>query len=1232
MHLLSARAASSDVGEDAVDLAQSPADLVILSAAESELAGLAAAHARREGKPRPTLRLANLLQLQHPLAVDLYIEKTLGAARLIVVRLLGGRSYWSYGIEQVRRLALEHGIGLACLPGDDRPDPELARLSTVPKDLLHRLHGYFLHGGIANLEAALETLGGTLGLPADPRPPRPLPKAGLHREPRGDGRPIAALVFYRALVQSGDLALIEALIEALDAAGLDCLALHVAGLKDPEVQAVVEAALARHAVAIVLNLTGFAVTTPGASTSRTPFTATGRPVLQLVASGGSEPAWAAGTSGLAPRDLAMSVALPEIDGRLLTRAVSFKGDPVTDAATEITLTRYRPVIDRVAFVARLARAWVDLATTPVAERRLALLLANYPDRDGRLANGVGLDTPASAVAVLEALAGAGYVIENAPADAAALMAMLQAGPTNTLANRAERISTIALPVATYRPFLEAIPETARTALEARWGPPEADPHVVDGAFQLSLHRLGNIVVGIQPARGYHIDPAATYHSPDLVPPHGYLACYWWLRHVFGARAVVHLGKHGNLEWLPGKALALSEACWPEIALGPMPHLYPFIVNDPGEGSQAKRRAQAVIIDHLTPPLTRAENHGELLALEALVDEYATARELDPRRLAPLRRQIMELSARLGLDRDLGLDPEDEGSLSTLDNHLCELKELQIRDGLHILGTAPTGAPRTDLLVALTRLKRGHGEGADASLITALASDLGIGPDPMTAEPVDPAGAVPPLLGRCRHMGDVRAALEGLARSLVAGERAPDPAWKRTGAVLGFIQGELASRLDEGAAAEIASLLAGLDGRFVEPGPSGAPTRGRLDVLPTGRNFYSIDTRAVPTPTAWTLGWRSAETLVEQHRQEHGDWPRRIALSAWGTANMRTGGDDIAQALAFLGCRPIWEPASGRVTGVEVLPLEVLGRPRIDVTLRVSGFFRDAFPEQMALFDDAARAVAEADEPAAMNPLASAFRRDRDLLVAEGVGMAKARRQASYRLFGSKPGAYGAGLQALIDTGGWREESDLAEAYLAWSSWAYGRGVAGEAAGGALRSRLEAVEVVLHNQDNREHDILDSDDYYQFQGGLTAAVRHVAGRQPIVLHADHANPERPRIRGLKEEIGRVVRGRATNPKWLRGVMRHGYKGAFEIAATVDYLFAYAATTRLVENHHFEALFDAYLGDEVVRGFMAKANPAALQETADRFAEAVERGLWHPRRNSAQALIEGLRTAPPVAAAG
>ena len=422
--------------------------------------------------------------------------------------------------------------------------------------------------------------------------------------------------------------------------------------------------------------------------------------------------------------------------------------------------------------------------------------------------------------------------------------------------------------------------------------------------------------------------------------------------------------------------------------------------------------------------------------------------------------------------------------------------------------------------------------------------------------------------------------------------------------------------------EIAGLLTGLDGRFVAPGPSGAPTRGRPDVLPTGRNFYSVDTRTVPTPAAWTLGWKSASLLIETYRQDHGSWPRAMAVSAWGTSNMRTGGDDIAQGLALMGVRPTWDAASRRVTGFEVLPADVLGRPRVDVTLRVSGFFRDAFPALIDLFDSASRAVAALDESDAVNPAVANRRAEIEALVADGVAEAEAERRAGFRVFGSKPGAYGAGLQALIDEKGWSDDGDLARAYVAWGGYAYGGGVGGETAHGAFETRLRGTDAVIHNQDNREHDLLDSDDYYQFEGGMTAAVRVLSGAQPTVYHNDHSRPETPRIRTLEDEIGRIVRARVVNPKWIAGVMRHGYKGAFEMAATVDYLFAFAATAKCVRDHHFDAVFDAYLNDDEVRAFLEQNNPAALAEMAARLKEAQDRGLWRPRRNDTRDLLDGL----------
>ena len=981
---------------------------------------------------------------------------------------------------------------------------------------------------------------------------------------------------------------------------------------------------------VVLNATGFAVSSL-AERRGSPLDVADRAVLQLVLAGGSISAWQAGTRGLSPRDLAMNVALPEVDGRIFSRAVGFKTAKKFDERTETNLVGFEPAADRIGFVAALAAAWARLARTPAASRRIAIVLANYPNRDGRIANGVGLDTPASTVHLLQALRDAGYRIESLPGGGAALIAALLAGVTNDLAARAGREVRVRLPVDDYLRFFERLPEAVRTTILQRWGAPEDDPHVADGAFGLALLPLGNVVVGIQPARGYNVDPSASYHDPDLPPPHAYLAFYAWLREEFRAHAVLHMGKHGNLEWLPGKALALSEECFPEAALGPLPHIYPFIVNDPGEGSQAKRRAAAVIVDHLTPPLTRAESYGPLAELEGLVDEYYEAAGVDPRRIAWLRDQILTLSQSLGLDRDIGIRSDDsaDDALARLDNHLCELKELQIRDGLHVFGQAPAGEQLTDLLAALVRGPRKAGEGGDASLLRALARDLDLAFDPLDCPMAEPwSGPRPAALLEVsaqpwRSHGDTLERLELLGRALIAGGRPAEPGWIATRAVLDEIETTVRPALVGSGDAEIRGVLAALDGRFVEPGPSGAPTRGRLDVLPTGRNFFSVDSRAVPTAAAWHLGWKSAALLVERFLQEHGDWPRTVALSAWGTANMRTGGDDIAQALALIGARPVWDAASHRVTGIEILPADLLDRPRVDVTLRVSGFFRDAFPAQIELFDHAVREVAAQDEPEEVNPIAARVRSDAAALQAGGVDEESALRRASYRVFGSKPGAYGAGLQALIDERGWESDADLARAYLAWGGYAYGAKAEGVAEHGLFERRLRAVELVLHNQDNREHDILDSDDYYQFEGGLAAAVRTLSGEQPAIFHNDHSRPETPRINTLKEEIGRIVRARAANPKWLAGVMRHGYKGAFEIAATVDYLFAFAATAKVVEHHHFDALYDAYLADARVCGFIAEANPAALREIAERFSEAIERGLWRPASNSAHRRLEELR---------
>jgi cobaltochelatase CobN len=1239
MHLLLAQKGTISDGDEAIDLGQSPGDILFLSAADTELSAIASAY--RAAPLGRTLRAASLLSLKHPMSVDTYVARTARHARLIIVRALGGASYFQYVLEALHATAITYRTAIAVLPGYDKADPALDAYSTVPAEDRAAMLAYFNEGGAENMERFLGYAGSLIDGGERPPAATPLVRAGIWSRDGGvidagtfaadvdPARPMVALCFYRALVQSGETRPVEALVSALEDEGMQVLPLFVASLKDAVSVATVQAVLARFTPDVVLNATSFAVSAPGKAHKGTVLDAGGAPVLQVIFSASTQGVWEASAQGLMARDLAMNVALPEVDGRILSRAVSFKAAAVYDEALETNIVGSAPLPDRVAFVAKLAANWARLHHTPPAARNVAIVLANYPNRDGRLGNGVGLDTPAGTVEVLRAMAAAGYCVADLPADGDALIRHLMDGPTN--AARDGREIREVLSFRDYKAFFSTLPVQIQDEVTARWGAPQDDPYADGDRFALPLARFGGVLIGIQPARGYNIDPKETYHAPDLVPPHGYLAFYAFLRQTFQAHAVIHMGKHGNLEWLPGKALALSERCYPEAVFGALPHLYPFIVNDPGEGTQAKRRTAAVIIDHLTPPLTRAETYGPLRDLEGLVDEYYDAAGGDPRRLALLSRQILHLVRDIGLDADAGIGESDgeDTALEKLDAYLCDLKEMQIRDGLHIFGVSPEGRLLTDLTLALARVPRGTGEGGDASLQRAIALDCGLvnGAAGKAFDPLDCAPATawtghrPAVLAEVtsdpwRSEGDTVERIELLATRLVSGEASCPADWAATSTVLNEVETRLKPSLVACGPAEIAAILTGLDGRFVAPGPSGAPTRGRPDVLPTGRNFYSVDSRAVPTPAAYELGKASADLLIRRYLQDHGDWPNALGITAWGTSNMRTGGDDIAQALALIGAKPLWDPMSRRVTGYEIVPPALLGRPRVDVTLRVSGFFRDAFPEQIALFDSAVRAIGALDEDDDENAIAARIRRETAELRQTGLSAAAAERQASYRVFGAKPGAYGAGLQALMDEKGGADRAELADAYLTWGGYAYGAHAEGLAGRDLLEKRLETVQAVVQNQDNREHDLLDSDDYYQFEGGMSAAIEHLSGTRPMIYHNDHSRPEKPVIRSLEEEIGRVVRGRAVNPKWIAGMMRHGYKGAFEMAATVDYLFAFAATTGAVRSHHFEAIYQAYVLDEAVCAFLEDANMPAFRDLTARLADAIDRGYWEPRSNSAR----------------
>jgi cobaltochelatase CobN len=1095
----------------------------------------------------------------------------LDGVEAVLVRLLGGRRAWQEPFDELGRRCQARGIPLLAFGGEAAPDAELTALSTVPSATVAQAFEYLVHGGLANTEHLLRFVADTVlmhGFGFDP--PAEVPATGVWRHPAAGRGPLVAVVFYRAHLIAGNTGFVDDLCRAIEERGARAMAVWCYSLRpdgDGHVAALDLLAGHRPQAVITTVLASGSAGTDGADWDASALAGLGVPVVQATAATSPSATWLASSAGLSPLDVAMSVAIPEFDGRIIGGAFSFKEEVDDGDTLGAAVTAYRTVADRVGRVAGLAVRLARLRRVPPGERRVAIVLSAYPTKRSRVGNAVALDTPASVIELLGALRDAGYRVDRIPAGGDALMAEL----IDTFSYERETLTSAQLerapgrwPAAAYRRWFAGLPATLRAGVEETWGPPPGTIYTDPAGDELVFAGLdlGHVLVAVQPPRGFGDNPIAVYHSPDLPPTHHYLAFYRWLDEGWGADAVVHAGKHGTLEWLPGKGVGLSAGCAPDAALGDLPLVYPFVVNDPGEGTQAKRRAHAVIVDHLLPPLTRAETYDDIARLEGLLDTYARVASLDPSKLPAIRHQVWQLLVDAELHRDLGLERPPDGDqfddlVLHVDGYLCELKDAQIRGGLHTLGRPPEADAELDMVLALTRLAQGR----VPSLRAAVASELGIELDATRRLEVDAVEA------ECRRRLAALQAEGWPGGGAAGGVGGPTLAW-----VCDRLVPDLRRTPDE-----ISNVLAALDGRFVPSGPSGAPSRGMAHVLPTGRNFYSVDPKALPSPLAWDVGRQLADALLERHLAEEGRYPESVGLVVWGTAAMRTGGDDVAEALALLGVRPVWAEESGRVTGVELIALEELGRPRVDVVLRISGFFRDAFPGLIGLLDDA---VALAGFAADGDP----------------------------RIFGAKPGAYGSGILPLLESRDWRSDEDLAAVYLAWGGYSYGRGGMGVAAPDAMRRRLAAVEVAAKNQDNREHDIFDSDDYLQDHGGMVATIRALTGRQPKAWFGDSADPARPRVRSLAEEAARVVRTRVLNPKWIGAMQRHGYKGAFELAATVDYLYGYDATAHVVEDWMYERVTAAYVGDPEVRKFLEESNPWALRAMAERLMEAVERGLW------------------------
>jgi cobaltochelatase CobN len=1151
----------------------------------------------------------------------------LADAEIVVVRVLGGRRYWEDGIDTV----LASGKPVVALGGEQAPDAEMMELSTVPAGVAAQAHTYLAQGGPENLAQLHAFLSDTVLLTGEGfAPPVELPSWGvLERDGTATDGPTVAVLYYRAQQLAGNTAYVETLCAAIEDAGGQALPVFCASLRQAE-PALLQTL--RAADAMVVTVLAAGGTKPANASAGgddeawdvAELAALDVPILQGLCLTSSRATWADSDDGLSPLDVATQVAVPEFDGRLITVPFSFKEFDADG------LSIYVADPERAARVAGIALRHARLRHIPNADKRIVLMLSAYPTKHARIGNAVGLDTPASAVALITAMAKAGYDVGELPGIAeqdgdALIHALIEAGGQDPdwlteekLAGNPIRIST-----ATYARWFDTLPDDFRKGVESHWGPAPGELYVESGDIVVAAIRSGNVVLIVQPPRGFGENPVAIYHDPDLPPSHHYLGAYRWLAAPqdeggFGADAIVHMGKHGNLEWLPGKTLGMSASCGTDAALGDLPLVYPFLVNDPGEGTQAKRRAHATLVDHLIPPMARAETYGDISRLEQLLDEHANISALDPAKLPAIRQQIWTLMQAAKLDHDLGLKerPEEEGFddfLLHVDGWLCEIKDVQIRDGLHVLGAAPAGDQRVELVLAMLRARQMWG--GEQSL-PGLREALGL-PDEAPKAHVDevealahalvaameaagwnPDAAPTVVADVCQNRAfalpnvPTRAKTPASRHELASESTISAHQAEQVERVLRFAAEEVVPRLDA-TVDEIPRVLHALDGGFIPAGPSGSPLRGLVNVLPTGRNFYSVDPKAVPSRLAWETGQAMAESLVERYQRDHeGAYPKSVGLSVWGTSAMRTSGDDIAEVFALLGVRPVWDEMSRRVARLEVIDLDELDRPRIDVTVRISGFFRDAFPHVLALLDDAVQMVAALDEPDESNFVrAHADGADRPM-----------------RIFGSKPGTYGAGLLQLVDSRSWRDDADLAEVYSTWGGYAYGRGIDGVPARGAMEAAYRRITVAAKNTDTREHDIADSDDYYQYHGGMIATVRALTGSAPAAYVGDSTTPSSVRTRTLHEETSRVFRARVVNPRWMQAMRRHGYKGAFEMAATVDYLFGWDATTGVIADWQYEKLTESYVLDPVNREFLAESNPWALHGMAERLLEAVDRGLW------------------------
>lgn len=1169
-------------------------------------------------------------------------------ASLVIFNLMGGKESLP-GFDKVVEAASESGVPLHAQPSSAENSQELRKLSTVSAGEYSLIQKYIYYGGTENIVNLLlwaaNCFGGQNFTVSEPKM---LPWEGIYhpRFPAGmelqsylrhnclPDRLTVGVFFYRSHWIAENTLFVDALIESLEKQEVNVIPVFLHTTRDVELgsqglERVAENYFmqdGRPLIDVMISLLSFShFTTSGHKAEEHSrencLVKLGVPVIKAIASMNNYQDWSGTNQGLNPWDVCMSIAMPEFDGALITVPVATREYGEQDPLTGARSVYYRPIPERVDKAAGLAIKWGRLRHKPNSEKKVAIIFHNYPPRNDRIGCAFGLDSAASVGNILRDMQRAGYVLESLPEDGQELIEEIIKRVTNDRRwASAEQMAGLAVDGVTpteYDAWFRNFPACVQEQMTADWGNAPGEVFNYENRLLIPGIVNGNIFIGLQPPRGFGEDPAKIYHSPDAAPTHHYLAYYRWIRDDFKADAILHIGKHGSLEWLPGKSAGLSASCYPDLAITDLPHLYPYIINNPGEGTQAKRRSFACIMDHLIPVMTNADSYDELAELEVQLEDYYQAKTLDPAKLPYLKNLIWEKVTQADLYKDLAIDKETAPAdfdefLEKLHGYLSEVKDTQIRDGLHIFGEPPRASRLVEMLIALTRLANG----SVPSLRQAVAEALGYDYDDLLAE----RGKLIPALGRTRGqiLDEVNVLILKMMNELYQRdfniEEIPEICRQYLPAAAGPI-GEamryaaitLVEKLNK-TTDELSNTLKALEGGYTPPGPSGAPTRGMADILPTGRNFYSVDPQAIPSPAAWKVGVDLGDALLARYLADEGKYPESIGIVIWGSPTMRTKGDDIAEILYLMGVKPVWEEKSGRVKGLSIIPLKELKRPRIDVTLRISGLFRDAFPNLVALLDKAVETTAGLEEKDDDNYLAKHVRQETEENVKAGMDEETAREFAGFRIFGCRPGAYGAGVSNVIEAKNWQDEKDLGQVYVTWGGYAYGRKVYGKTVPEVFRKRLSRLDLTVKNEDTREHDFLDSDDFYSYHGGMIAAVKAFKGKLPQSYSGDSSDPNRVKMRSTAEETKHIFRSRVLNPKWIAGMRRHGYKGAGDLSALVDNIFGWDATAEVMEDWMYERLAKTYALDPAMQEWFKKVNPYALQNIAERLLEAVKRGMW------------------------